>query len=273
LNHTDAKSLNSLDVLAEENGRSFVKHYLLDFGAAFGRTVCLPRIRGSATNISWIGAQGCTSCSLLDSAFLPTRGPNMATIRPWGISAPTLSIPKNRKSNYPNAAFSNRLVGDEFWAAKQVMAFSPQDIQSMVRTGDFSDRATEEAITQILTKRADSIGRTLLPKLLPLDDFRVEGNELRFTDLAIRYDIRKPVDYGIEWARFDDRHDSFGPAVLHSGSRLPAEAIAAVIDSYWVAKIKDESRRQSASVYLRKENAGWAVVGIERDGASLWESR
>ena len=36
LNHTDAKSLNSLDVLTQENGCKFVKHYLLDFGAAFG---------------------------------------------------------------------------------------------------------------------------------------------------------------------------------------------------------------------------------------------
>src|SRR6185436_4400390 len=36
LNHVDAKAINSLDTLVTENGRSFVRHHLLDFGSALG---------------------------------------------------------------------------------------------------------------------------------------------------------------------------------------------------------------------------------------------
>ena len=36
LNHVDAKAINSLDMLVTENGRSFVRHYLIDFGSALG---------------------------------------------------------------------------------------------------------------------------------------------------------------------------------------------------------------------------------------------
>src|SRR4029453_13275996 len=36
LNHVDAKAINSLDVLVSENGKSFVRHYLIDFGSALG---------------------------------------------------------------------------------------------------------------------------------------------------------------------------------------------------------------------------------------------
>ena len=36
LNHVDAKAINSLDMLVTENGRSFVRHHLIDFGSALG---------------------------------------------------------------------------------------------------------------------------------------------------------------------------------------------------------------------------------------------
>ena len=36
LNHTDAKAANSFNALVQEDGVSFVRHYLIDFGSAFG---------------------------------------------------------------------------------------------------------------------------------------------------------------------------------------------------------------------------------------------
>jgi hypothetical protein len=36
LNHVDAKAINSLDTLITENGRSFVRHNLIDFGSSLG---------------------------------------------------------------------------------------------------------------------------------------------------------------------------------------------------------------------------------------------
>ena len=36
LNHTDAKAINSMDTLITENGRSIVRHNLIDFNAALG---------------------------------------------------------------------------------------------------------------------------------------------------------------------------------------------------------------------------------------------
>ena len=36
LNHVDAKAINSLDTLVTENGRSFVRHHLIDFGSSLG---------------------------------------------------------------------------------------------------------------------------------------------------------------------------------------------------------------------------------------------
>src|SRR5204863_188426 len=43
LNHTDAKSINSLDTLVSEGGRQYVRHYLIDFGSAFGSDSDMPK--------------------------------------------------------------------------------------------------------------------------------------------------------------------------------------------------------------------------------------
>ncbi len=43
LNHVDAKGINSLSTLVTENGRSFIRNYLLDFGSALGSAAIGPR--------------------------------------------------------------------------------------------------------------------------------------------------------------------------------------------------------------------------------------
>src|SRR5262249_40584135 len=36
LNHDDSRAINSLDILVEDKGRRYVRHYLIDFGATLG---------------------------------------------------------------------------------------------------------------------------------------------------------------------------------------------------------------------------------------------
>ncbi|HEX3875679.1 MAG TPA: hypothetical protein VHW24_01745, partial [Bryobacteraceae bacterium] len=55
LNHTDSKSINSLDSVVEENGRRFVKHFLIDFGAILGSDSFEPKQprRGNVYVFTW----------------------------------------------------------------------------------------------------------------------------------------------------------------------------------------------------------------------------
>ena len=43
VNHNDSKSLNSLDMLVEQNGAKFIKHHLIDFSAVFGAEAFEPK--------------------------------------------------------------------------------------------------------------------------------------------------------------------------------------------------------------------------------------
>ncbi len=86
--------------------------------------------------------------------------------------------PEKYKPEYPNPAFLNRLPDDEFWAAKQVMAFTDQEIRALVKTGQYSSPEAEDWIVKCLIERRNKVGRTYFAKLLPLDGFEVSGGRL-----------------------------------------------------------------------------------------------
>src|SRR4029079_9069657 len=45
LNHNDCREINSLDMYVEEEGRHFVKHYVLDLNATLGSASIAPNLR------------------------------------------------------------------------------------------------------------------------------------------------------------------------------------------------------------------------------------
>ena len=95
--------------------------------------------------------------------------------------------PSIRRSGWPIsglAPFENRLPDDTYWAAKQVMAFSDEDLQALVSTGQYSDPEAAAWIVRSLAGRRDRIGEAYFSQVLPLDNFRVENDELAVDDLA-----------------------------------------------------------------------------------------
>ncbi len=105
--------------------------------------------------------------------------------------------PEHWKSDYPNPAFQSRLPDDEYWGAKQVMAFTDDDIRAIVETGRFSDPRTVDYLTKTLAARRDKIGRAFFSKVLSLDRFRVENGELRFEDLGVNTGSERIEPYSV----------------------------------------------------------------------------
>ena len=266
LNHTDAKSLNSLDVVVSENGLRFVKHYLIDFGASLGSDSLYakdPRLGHDYFLAVHPGLTQLLTLGFYVPDYARVDYPNDPAVGNFSADA---FDPDEWKSNYPNAAFENRLPGDEFWAAKQVMAFSDDEIRAMVHTGEYSKQGTERQIADILIARRNAIGRTFFAKVLPVDGFRVVDGRLQFEDLAAKYGMRAQSTFQITWSRFDSGADA---AVVAKGESVPADGSG----GYWLARIGDASRKQSANVYVRSADSGWTVVGVEREGENAWRQR
>jgi hypothetical protein len=172
--------------------------------------------------------------------------------------------PEEFKPNYPSPAFENRLPDDEYWAAKKVMAFSNEQIAAVVKLAQYSDPADTELLTKYLIGRRDQIGRAYFAKVLPLDNFQVEANELKFEDLAVKYGFRAARNHTVQWSRFDNSAETHTPISGAASLQLPEPAQSSPAGSYFAAKIAADQDPKTVTVYLRKEQDRFAVVGIER---------
>jgi hypothetical protein len=266
LNNTDVKAPNTLDTIVEENGIRFIRHYLLDFGSALGsdgnapkdprlgHEFVLPTPVAALTQILSLG--------VLPAPWERARFPKLPSV---GNFESRLFDPELWKPDYPNPAFLSRLPDDDYWAAKQVMAFTDDDIRAIVETARFTDPRSTEYIIATLAERRSKIGRTFFSKILPLDDFRVENDDLLFDDLAVRYGFHAPRAYEVCWFSFDNTLQKHEPLAGSGSTRLPPEAGQAPPGSYFSAVITtpgDQLKR--VSVYLRKEVNNYKVVGIDR---------
>ena len=264
LNHNDSRAINNMDLLVEEIGVSFVKHYLIDFGAMFGSASVISNTARDGNAYFWE-----LKPAVAQIATLGIWSPRW--MRDRYIKHPALGMieypsfePEQWKPNYPNPAFQNRLPADEFWAAKKVMAFSDEAISAIVKEAKFTDQYAEGLLTDYLIKRRDKIGEVYFAKVLPLDSFKVSQGRLEFEDLQIKYGLTGNRDYQVEWSSFDNSSEEHTPIGGATSFRLPDSAIGAANGSFFAAKIQAEDENKTVVVYLRKERSGFKVTGIER---------
>jgi hypothetical protein len=264
LGHNDVKSLNSLDSIVTVNGIPSIRHYLIDFGATLGSdsfTAKSPRA-GNEYLFAWKPA----------AAQLFSLGlylPRWATAEYPRIPAAgnfewELFDPERWRPNYPIPSFRNRLPDDEFWAARQVMAFTDDDIRAIVRTGQYSDPEAEQWIAECLMRRRDKIGRAYLFRILALDRFRVESGQLVFEDLAVAHQLAPARDYAVQWFRFDNDTESKTPLGGEASFALPRSVDSAGAGEYFAAAIHAGEPAKQVTVYVRKHSNQVEVVGIDR---------
>jgi hypothetical protein len=272
LGHDDSRSINTLDMLAEESGTQYVQHYLIDFGSTLGSAsngVNSAR-SGHEYLFRWKPAiVQFVTLGLLVPSWAKAKYPDLPSVGlfEWEKFDAERWVPE-----YRNAAFSNRLPDDEFWAAKQVMAFTDEEIRAIVRTGQYSDPAAEQWIVECLIQRRDKIGRAFFPKVLPFDRFAVPNGSLTFEDLAVKHGLIPSQEYAasanfpksVRWSRFDNQTEQMTPLPAGTSLLLPPQIQQATPGEYFAVEMAGADSRKSVSVFLRKRENGVEVVGIDR---------
>jgi hypothetical protein len=264
LGHDDSRSINTLDMLAEDSGISYLKHYLIDFGSTLGSASNGPNSARSGHEylFNWKPAiVQFFTFGLLVPEWAKAKYPDLPSVGrfEWEKFDAERWVPE-----YRNAAFANRLPDDEFWGAKQVMAFSDDDIRAIVRTGRYSNPEAESWIVECLIRRRDKIGRAFLSKVLPLDRFRVESGRLAFEDLGVMHNVAPARNYTVQWSRFDNEAETKSPLSGESSLALPRAIESAAPGDYFAADIHAGDAAKRVTVYLRKQAGAAEVVGIDR---------
>jgi hypothetical protein len=264
LNHTDAKANNSLDSLVDEGGLRYIKHHLIDFGAAFGSDSFMaksPR-NGNVYMFDWpSSAHQFFTFGLYIPKWMLAHYPNIMGV---GNFESDVFDPAEWRSNYENPAFASCLPDDAFWAAKKVMAFRDDEIRAIVNTGQYSDPNAVDYIAKTLMVRRDKIGRTWYSRVLPLDDFEVRDSKLRFVDLAIASNYVPSRNYTWQWSKFNNDTGQKTSIAGAISANLPRAAQSDGDGVYYAADIYAEQPAKNVTVYVRKHGGKYHVVGIDR---------
>ena len=276
LNHVDGKAINSLDTLITEGNRSYVRHYLLDFGSALGSA-------GIAPADYWAGSE-----YLLEPGSLLKQLVGFGFVRPaWRTTsfyeAPAMGrLPAdNRRFNpetwrprLPNQAFLHARADDKFWAASKLMALSNAHLRAAVRAGDFGDPRSEAFLVRALAERRDAIGRAYLTDVNPIADPALDrGGVLTFRNLAVDAEFAPPPGaYRAEWFRFDNTTGDatrLGDTVGSDPRLMAPAALPHEEDAFVQVKVSSidaftASWEKPVTAYFQRRDGQWRLVGFER---------
>jgi hypothetical protein len=264
LGHDDSRAINTGDFLVTENGIPRVKHYLIDFGSTLGSASYGPNSPRSGFEyvFAWKpAALQFATLGLAAPAWARAQYPNYTGV---GRFESKKFDAERWVPEYPNPAFQNRLPDDAYWAARQVMHFTDEEIRAIVATGEYSDPRAAEWVTQCLIERRDKIGRAFLSKVLLVDRFRIEGQRLAFDDLGVMHKLHSPRQYQVEWSRFDNASGQRTVLPAERGLSLPPQASAARPGEYFAAEIHAGDPKLAVTVYVRQTQSSFEIVGLDR---------
>jgi hypothetical protein len=276
LNHVDAKAINSLDTLVTEDGRSYVRHHLIDFGSALGSG-------GVGPADDWAGSQYLVEGKpalrqMVSFGFVTPRFHKAAFFESPSIGRlirDNASFnPDEWKPRLQNQAFLHARADDKFWAAQKLMALTNEMLQAAVDSGDFRDPASEAFLVRALAERRDAIGRAYLTAINPITSPALDGYDtLRFTNAAVEADLaRAPQGYRATWSLFDNvtggsemlATTTARSTEIEAPANLPVAPGAFVMVE--VSAIGSEYPAWTAPVrvYCQRTAGGWKTVGFER---------
>ena len=282
LNHFDTKAGNSMDSYVTEGNRSYVRHYLMDFGSTLGSGAISPADTRT-------GFENYFDPHVIFLNFISLG----LYVRPWeklkeneyhpiGNYESSLFRPEKYKFINPNPAFENMTYRDGYWGAKIVMSFTDEQIKAAVASADYSNQDAADYLSRTIIERRDIVGRYWFSKVNPLDKFNVvadssEGSFLGFSDLAIEGGLVRDVDsyYQIVIRRQDGT--SYSRVVLENKTNYELPVFAGVnpsIEDPRIFTVEIRTRRGSSGSWSKKvlvyiafdpESGGYELLGIRRE--------
>jgi hypothetical protein len=140
-----------------ENGRSFVRHHLIDFSALLGAGANGKRAYPTGTEYyvdAGVMAREITTLGLRPFAWERSVDPNIPAV---GFVEGEVFDPARWRPDYPNPAFDARTDRDVRWGARIVAGFTDEHIRAAVSAGRYSDPRAAAYVTRVLIQRRNKI--------------------------------------------------------------------------------------------------------------------
>ena len=193
LNHWDAREQNSMDTWQASNAKDkqsspgVVRHYILDTSDTLGGPVAPESLTirlGFSYTIDFKDiATDLVTLGMLEHPW--DRVEKVPGREKFGYFSARDFNPEEWKGLYPNPAFLRMTERDGAWMARLIARFSRDDIQMLMKGGQFSDPTDVDYITDLMVARQQIILTRYLTRLSPIADLHRDADgQLCGVDLA-----------------------------------------------------------------------------------------
>ena len=184
-------STSTFNAYVEDDGRRYVRHYLLDFGATLGSGSTHVKRRRAGYEYyvepdKIVG--GILTFGLRRREWMKVDYPDYPSV---GRYEADFFEPWKWKPQYPNPAFDRMDAADAFWAARIVASFTDDMIRAIVAEGRLSDPDAAAYLTDVIITRRNKVVHYWISRTNPLDHFEAQRRadaelQLTFENAAIR---------------------------------------------------------------------------------------
>ncbi len=278
LNIEDAGSQNTLDAVVDGRGGRHVRHWLIDFGDAFGSATVDVKPPHKGGERLFEPARMLGALFTLGLWHRPWQGERSEWRR--AVAAhPSIGwfpgegwVPSDFRTGRnlsPHAAMTDR---DAYWGAKVVTSFTDAHIRAALDGSGYEPEAAR-LLAQALAARRDAIGREYLTRVTAVEEPTIssDGRTACFRDLAVERKAAPAgrVVYDVD-TRDGEGRSLGGKRWRAHGSRACVEVAGGPGDRYRIVSITAElpgRRAKAARVHVRwrAEERRFVVVGLERD--------
>lgn len=209
-NHFDTKDHNTLDVLVDEDGRRFIRHYLIDFGSTLGSDGDEPKapykgyayvldLEQAMVSLFTLGLRR-WSWEYADLQGIPSA---------IGYFEADLFDPPGWKPLHGNPAFDNMTYADAAWACNILADFTKDDILACVEAAEYSDPEATRYLAEALWTRRAKILKYYSGKVSLLGNFAITDDgstiSLTFDDAATAESGSPAVSHYVVGVEHGDR--------------------------------------------------------------------
>ncbi|HEY8090240.1 MAG TPA: hypothetical protein VIF09_20405 [Polyangiaceae bacterium] len=281
LDHFDAREQNSMDTWiadgkgAPDSSPGHVVHYYLDTSDCLGSEWAWDEI-SRRLGYSYIVDWGYIAADFV-TLGIPTRSWDRVRKQPGQETFAYFDVqnfePEKWRNEYPNPAFSRMTERDAAWMARILSRFTPADVESLAKMGQFSDPGRTAYLARVLEGRLERILDRYLTRLSPIAGLRVEGpDQLCGVDLAeqrgvrpagtFRYAARTPDGAALAVSKRE------GATVCVTVPHIAADGGPAdgALERYLTVAIDDGVARGTLIVHLYDlgPRRGFLLAGLER---------
>ena len=271
-NMADIGPHHTLDVYMGNPGKGHIRHYLIDFGDAFG-------VIPARDNRLWAGFHHIFSLAdiLTNLATLGFYKPDWRKVKntPWKSVGPFESTrfnPENWKEIYPYAPIRKSQPADNYWAAKILAGLTDTHISALVRAAGYTSNKAQNYMIRTLIERRTTLLKYHFNQVTPLEYIDIKEDTLYLRDIhRDLFTEKKATYYRIKF--FDQRKRQVHPPTTLGcdDSVVKIPALCTLIDKakgYLRVEINKLTKTRPPATrfhFSRQKNDTIKLVGVVHD--------